>query len=70
RWLLDPTDQDAPDLAAILTGGGDPAAAVRPTRLVGLEVLGATGRLAHITGALAADPTGIARALGRLRPGL
>jgi hypothetical protein len=43
---------------------------VRPTRLVGLEVLGATGRLAHITGALAADPTGIARALGRLRPGL
>ncbi|HWD48098.1 MAG TPA: ParA family protein, partial [Actinomycetota bacterium] len=69
RWLLDPTDQDAPDLAAILTGGGDPAAAVRPTRLVGLEVLGATGRLARITGALAADPTGIARALGRLRPG-
>jgi chromosome partitioning protein len=68
RWLLDPSDQDAADLEAIVAGGADPAAAVRPTRVVGLDALPATGRLAHIARALAADGTGIARALGRLRP--
>jgi chromosome partitioning protein len=69
RWLLGRADQDAADLAATLTGGADPATAVRPTRVAGLEVLPATPRLAHIVHALAADGTGIARALGRLRPG-
>ena len=69
RWLLGRADQDAADLAAIVAGGADPAAAVHPTHLVGLDVLPATGRLAHMARALAADPTGIARALGRLRPG-
>jgi chromosome partitioning protein len=68
RWLLDPADQDAADLEAIVTGGADPAAAVRPTRVAGLDALAATGRLARIARALAADGAGIARALGRLRP--
>jgi chromosome partitioning protein len=68
RWLLGRVDQDATDLEAIVTGGADPTGAVHPTRVAGLEVLPATGRLAHIARALAADGTGIARALGRLRP--
>jgi cellulose biosynthesis protein BcsQ len=42
---------------------------VHATRVAGLEVLPATGRLAGIARALAADGTGVARALGRLRPG-
>ena len=58
----------AANLAAILAGGADPAAAVHPTRVAGLDALPATGRLAQISRALAADPTGIAGALGRLRP--
>jgi chromosome partitioning protein len=68
RWLLGRADQDAADLEAILAGGADPAAAVRPTRVAGLDALPATPRLAHIARALAADSTRIARALGRLRP--
>ena len=68
RWLLDPADQDAADLEAIVVGGVDPAAAVRPTRVAGLDALPATGRLARIARALATDATLIARALGRLRP--
>jgi chromosome partitioning protein len=68
RWLLDPSDQDVADLEAIVAGGADPAAAVRPTRVAGLDALPATPRLAHIARALAADSTLIARALGRLRP--
>jgi chromosome partitioning protein len=56
-------------LEAIVVGGADPTAAVRPTRVVGLDALPATGRLAHIVRALAADGTRIARALGRLGPG-
>jgi chromosome partitioning protein len=67
RWLLGRADQDAADLEAIVVGGADPAAAVHPTRVAGLDALGATGRLAHIARALAADPSRIARALGRLR---
>jgi chromosome partitioning protein len=69
RWLLGRADQDGADLEAIVAGGADPAAAVHPTRVAGLDVLPATGRLVGIVRALAADPTGIARALGRLRPG-
>jgi len=69
RWLLDPADQDAADLETIVAGGIDPAAAVHPTRVARLDALPATGRLADIARALAADGTGIARALGRLRPG-
>ena len=69
RWLLDPADQDAVDLEAIVASGADPAAAVHPTRVAGLDALPATPRLADITRALAADGTLIARALGRLRPG-
>jgi chromosome partitioning protein len=69
RWLLGRADQDAADLEAIVAGGADPAAAVRPTRVAGLDTLPATGRLAGLARALAADTTGIARALGRLRPG-
>jgi chromosome partitioning protein len=68
RWLLGRSDQDAADLEAIVVGGADPAAAVRPTRVAGLDALAATGRLARIARALAADGTLIARALGRLRP--
>jgi chromosome partitioning protein len=68
RWLLGRPDQDAIDLEAIVVGGADPAAAVHPTRVAGLDALAATGRLAHIAQTLAADNTGIARALGRLRP--
>jgi chromosome partitioning protein len=68
RWLLGRSDRDAADLEAIVAGGADPAAAVRPTRVVGLDALPATGRLAQIARALAADGSGIARALGRLRP--
>jgi chromosome partitioning protein len=68
RWLLGRADQDAADLEAIVVGGADPAAVVRPTRVAGLDVLPATGRLAHSSRALAADGTRIARALGRLRP--
>jgi chromosome partitioning protein len=68
RWLLGRVDQDAADLEAIVAGGADPAAAVRPTRVAGLDALPATGRLADIARALAADSTPIARALGRLRP--
>jgi chromosome partitioning protein len=67
-WLLGRADEDATDLEAILAGGADPAAAVHPTRVAGLDALPATARLAHISWALAADSTGIARALGRLRP--
>jgi chromosome partitioning protein len=69
RWLLGPADRDATDLAAILVGGADPTTAVHPTRVAGLDALPATVRLAHLTGALAADHTLIAGALGRLRPG-
>jgi chromosome partitioning protein len=69
RWLLDPADQDTADLEAIVVGGADPASAVQPTRVAGLDALPATLRLAHISRALAADGTRIARALGRLRPG-
>ena len=68
RWLLGRADQDAADLEAIVVGGVDPAAAVHPTRVAGLDVLPATPRLAHIARALAADSTLIARALERLRP--
>ena len=68
RGLLGRADEDAADLEAIVTGGADPAAAVRPTRVAGLDALPATPRLAHIARALAADGTLIARALGRLRP--
>ena len=68
RWLLGHCDQDAADLEAIVTDGADPTAAVRPTRVAGLDALPATPRLAHIARALAADSTGIARALERLRP--
>jgi chromosome partitioning protein len=68
RWLLGRADQDAADLEAIVVGGADPAAAVRPTRVAGLDALPATPRLAHIARALAADGTLIAWALGRLRP--
>jgi chromosome partitioning protein len=68
RWLLGRADQDAADLEAIVVGGADPAAAVRPTRVAGLETLPASPRLARISRALAADGTLIARPLGRLRP--
>jgi chromosome partitioning protein len=67
RWLLGRSDQDAADLEAIVVGGADPAAAVHPTRVAGLDALPATERLAHISRALAADTTRIAQALGRLR---
>ena len=67
-WLLGPADEDAADLEAIVVGGADPAAAVHPTRVAGLDALPATPRLARIARALAADSTLIARALGRLRP--
>jgi chromosome partitioning protein len=69
RWLLGRADEDAVDLEAIVAGGADPAAAVHPTRVAGLDALPATGRLARIARPLAADATLIARALGRLRPG-
>jgi chromosome partitioning protein len=68
RWLLGPVARDATDLEAIIAGGADPATAVQPTRVVGLDALPATAGLAGIAGVLAADATGIARALGRLRP--
>jgi chromosome partitioning protein len=68
HWLLGRADQDAADLEAIVVGGADPAAAVYPTRVPGLDALPATRRLAHISRALAADSARIARALGRLRP--
>src|SRR5215208_6827197 len=68
RWLLGRSDEDAADLEAIIAGDADPAAAVHPTRVAGLDALPATGRLADIARALAADGTRIARALGRLRP--
>jgi chromosome partitioning protein len=68
RWLLDRCDEDAVDLEAIVVGGAEPTAGVRPTRVVGLDALPATSRLAHISRALAADSTRIAQALGRLRP--
>ena len=68
RWLLGRADEDAADLEAIVVGGADPAAAVHSTRVVGLDALPATPRLAHISRALAGDGAGIARALGRLRP--
>ena len=68
RWLLGRADQDAADLEAIVVGGVDPAAAVRPTRVAGLDAIPATPRLAGIARALAGDGTLIARALGRLRP--
>src|SRR5512133_396113 len=57
RWLLGRADQDAADLEALVVGGADPAAAVHPTGVAGLDALPATPRLALI-----------ARALGRLRP--
>jgi chromosome partitioning protein len=68
RWLLGRSDEDAADLEALVAGGADPAAAVRATRVAGLDALPATPRLAHIARALAADSALIARALGRLRP--
>jgi chromosome partitioning protein len=68
-WLLGGADEDAADLEAIVAGGADPAAAVHPTRVAGLDALPATPRLARISGALAADGTLVAGALGRLRPG-
>jgi chromosome partitioning protein len=68
RWLLDRADQDATDLEAIVAGRADPAAAVHPTRVAGLDALPATQRLACIARTLAADGTLIARALERLRP--
>ena len=68
RWLLGRADEDAADLEAIVVGGADPAAAVHPTRVVGLDALPATPRLVHISRVLAADNTLIAWALGRLRP--
>jgi chromosome partitioning protein len=67
HWLLDPADQEAIDLEAIVAGGADPAAAVHPTRVAGLDALPATQRLARIARALATDGTRIARELGRLR---
>jgi chromosome partitioning protein len=69
RWLLGPSDEDTVDLEAIAVGGADPAAAILPTRVAGLDSLPATGRLAGIARALAGDGTLVARALGRLRPG-
>jgi chromosome partitioning protein len=68
RWLLGRADEDAADLEALVAGGGDPTAAVQPTRVAGLDALPATPRLVHIARALATDGTLIARALGRLRP--
>jgi chromosome partitioning protein len=68
RWLLGRADEDAGDLEAIVVGAADPAAAVHPTRVAGLDALPATPRLAHLARALAADGTRIAGALGRLRP--
>ena len=68
RWLLGRADEDTADLEAIVAGGADPTAAPRPTRVAGLDALPATPRLAHVSRALAADGTGITRALGRLRP--
>ena len=68
RWLLGRSDEDATDLEAIVAGGADPATAVHPTRVAGLDALPATPGLARIARALAADATGITRALGRLRP--
>jgi chromosome partitioning protein len=68
RWLLGRADEDAADLEAIVAGGTDPAAAVHPTRVAGLDALPATPRLAHVARALAADSTRVAQALGRLRP--
>jgi chromosome partitioning protein len=68
RWLLGRADEDVADLEAIVVGGVDPAAAVRLTRVAGLDALPATLRLAHISRVLTADGTLIARALGRLRP--
>jgi chromosome partitioning protein len=68
RWLLGRADQDATDLEAIVVGGADPAAALHATRVAGLDALPATPWLAHISRALAADGTLIARAVGRLRP--
>jgi chromosome partitioning protein len=68
RWLLGRCDEDAADLEAIVAGGADPAAAVHPTRVAGLDALPATPRLVHISRALAADSTPIARAPERLRP--
>jgi chromosome partitioning protein len=69
RWLLGRADEDAADLEAIVVGGADPAAAVHSTRVVGLDALPATPRLAHISRALAGDGAGMAQALGRLRSG-
>jgi chromosome partitioning protein len=68
RWLLGGADQDTADLEAIVAGGADPAAAVHPTRVAGLDALPATPGLPHVARALAADGSLIARALGRLRP--
>src|SRR5262245_55488846 len=68
RWLLGRADQDAADLEAIVAGGAEPAAAVQPTRVAGLDALPATTGLARIARALAADSTRIAGALGGLRP--
>jgi chromosome partitioning protein len=68
RWLLGRSDEDAPDLEAIVAGGDDPSAAVHPTRVAGLDALPATPRPARTARALAADSTRVAQALGRLRP--
>jgi chromosome partitioning protein len=69
RWLLGRADRDAADLEAIVVGGTEPTTSVHPTRVVGLDAVPATPRLADIVRALAADGTLVARALGRLRPG-
>ena len=68
RWLLDRADPDAADLEAIVAGGVDPGTAPRPTRVAGLDTLPATPGLARISRSLAADGTGITRALERLGP--
>ena len=68
RWLLGRADEDATDLEVIVAAGADPAAAVRVTRVAGLDALPATPRLAGIARALVADGTRIDRALGSLRP--
>jgi chromosome partitioning protein len=68
RWLLGRSDEDAPDLEAIVAGGDDPSAAVHPTRVAGLDALPATPLPARTARALAADSTRVAQALGRLRP--
>ena len=68
RLVPRPADEDAADLEAIVVGGADPAPAVHSTRVVGLDALPATPRLAHISRALAGDGAGIARRWGGCDP--